>query len=72
MYDRTRPDCQEYGCKNNAVGLGINGYWTCTIYSNSQGWRVVGNGHLGTLDVNNNKDHGIRPVITIPKLLINN
>jgi len=67
LYDRTRDNCEKYGCLNNSVGETKGGYWTSTmdIFTGRQTWIIFYTGKIST----ENKDSvmGLRPVITILK-----
>ena len=69
LYDYTNT-CTNYGC--NIKDSSTYGYWTSTTYgtasSGTKVWIVHRTGSLGNTNVTNPiQDHGIRPVITIPK-----
>ena len=77
-------NCNQWGCSvvdNNEYPYGISnteiilGYWTSSphyYFSNSYAWAVSNGGSLGSNDdgVSCEADFGIRPVITIPKRII--
>ncbi len=70
LYDRTRSDCKDYGCFNNADQV-TWGYWTSNIYtgSSSLAWVISGGGNLISNSVSE-INRGVRPVITISKSII--
>ena len=59
--------CKQYGCDYERISE--FGYWTSTKAGNTQVWHIRPN---GTLHAHNgaNSPKGIRPVITIPKILL--
>ncbi len=66
LYDRTKPDCTTYGCKNNSDKSTL-GYWTVSPRAESirENWCVAYEGYLGDYIVNFPAYYGIRPVIEI-------
>ncbi len=70
LYDRTRSDCKDYGCLNNA-DQEISGYWTsnANISSSTYAWFVYRDGNL-TYRIVSLTDVGVRPVITVSKSII--
>lgn len=69
LFDYTN-NCTDYGCSiadNSTVG-----YWTSTPISRFPGsaWRVDQNGSLDLNGVNHPGNGGVRPVITIPKSIL--
>ena len=73
LYDRTFLTCTEYGCLNNS-DIETYGYWTDTIRETkpSQAFYVYFKGNVNFRDMNDeNVGAGIRPVITVPKRLVN-
>ena len=68
LYDRTRTNCKDYGCYNNADAT-TYGYWTGTsaLGSSDRAWRVGGNGGLDFSIVDISGYYGARPVITVLK-----
>ena len=70
LYDRTRSDCKDYGCLNNA-DQDTWGYWTSSanISGSTYAWIVGGHGVLG-YNVTSITDNGVRPVITVSKSII--
>ena len=70
LYDRTRSDCKEYGCLNNA-DQGTWGYWTsnANIIGSTGAWFVIRSGSLNNVTVSD-PTGGVRPVITISKSII--
>ena len=70
LYDRTRNDCKDYGCLNNA-DQDTWGYWTSneSISSSTNAWGVNRIGNLNNFPVSVTY-YGVRPVITISKSII--
>ena len=70
LYDRTRSDCKDYGCLNNA-DQDTWGYWTsnANISYSSSAWSVGKDGRLGSGTVSLT-GIGVRPVITVSKSII--
>ncbi len=70
LYEYTL-DCQNMGC--NIGDNATRGYWTSTnIYNYIDGsWGVQWNGSLNYAWNSSSADFGIRPVITIPKTILN-
>ena len=68
LFDYTN-NCTSYGC--NIADSSTYGYWTSNAVAggSSDAWIVHRNGHLGTTSVSLTY-HGIRPVITISKDII--
>ena len=63
-------DCTNYGC--NTPDSSNWGYWTSTPKKDdsTQAWRVYRSGDLSR-DYVTNAGHGVRPVITISKSMLN-
>ena len=59
--------CKQYGC--DVERTGEFGYWTSTKNNNMQVWHIRPNGTLHGLN-QATSTKGIRPVITIPKILL--
>ena len=77
--------CEEFGCnkedlnkypypnKDSTTVATINGYWTSSVSidpNEAMAWLVSHEGRLGRRYIIDNKFHGVRPVITIPKSII--
>jgi len=69
LFDYTN-GCTSYGC--NIADASNYGYWTSTAVSGStsETWRVYWNGGFGSEGVNELNRYGLRPVITINKMVI--
>ncbi len=70
LYDRTRSDCKENGCLNNA-DQDTYGYWTsnANISGSASAWFVNRSGILSN-NLVSDAYYGVRPVITISKSVI--
>ena len=70
LYDRTRSDCETYGCLNNA-DQDTWGYWTSTanVGSSANAWLVIRDGFLTNYPVTYT-GRGVRPVISVSKSII--
>ena len=73
LYDYTA-NCEQRGCNvqdNNQYSSSmVQGYWTSTATNASGAFRVFNAGDLHGLGVHNTAYVGVRPVITIPKIVI--
>ena len=49
---------------------GTLGYWTSSFAGSSEAWNVNYDGRLVTMPVSNSSLRGVRPVITVDKLLL--
>ena len=70
LYDRTKVDCETYGCKNNSYSeYDETGYWTSHSDTNylERALYVNYEGMINGDSVNNSISIGVRPVITILK-----
>ncbi len=70
LYDRTRNDCKDFGCLNNA-DQDIWGYWTsnANISESTLAWDVGRSGGL-SYDTVISIGIGVRPVISVSKSII--
>ncbi len=70
LYDRTRSDCKNYGCLNNA-DQDTYGYWTnnANMEDSTNAWSVTRGGRLNNYKVDDIRP-GVRPVITVSKSII--
>jgi len=64
LFDNT-DGCETYGCNTNDSGT--TGYWTSSIVSSGNAWRVNYDGRLVYIKVLIDDPFGIRPVITVSK-----
>jgi len=70
LYDRTKDDCETFGCKNNSSsGYNETGYWTSYSDANYSDRALCVNydGIVHGDGTNNSISAGVRPVITILK-----
>ena len=67
LFDNTI-GCTTYGC--NQADNGTLGYWTSSFAGSSEAWNVDCDGRLVTMPVSNSSLRGVRPVITVDKLLL--
>ena len=73
IYDRTATECSNYGCANNADDIMTGfGYWTSSKVANNtyRAWLVSWGGNLGRNQEKDPTNMGVRPVITISKVLL--
>ena len=68
LYDRTRADCENYGCYNNCEAS-TYGYWTSTSYFGDTGraWSVDRDGSLYASGIKTTTYQGVRPVIIVDR-----
>ena len=69
LYDRTSPNCKDYGCSNNSDAE-TYGYWTVSPEVSSSGsvWHVSSGGYLSYCDSDDfYNGGGVRPVIEVLK-----
>ena len=72
LYDRTHSTCVLRGCVNNGTHTGSGGsYWTSSPVANNiiEVWNATSSGNLTSNPVHAG-GRGIRPVITVPKSLL--
>ena len=71
LYDRTSLTCITNGCANNS-DLDTVGYWTITSLpgSSTNALYIASVGSLDNSSVSTTNNIGIRPVITIPKVIL--
>ena len=71
LYDRTNPNCTDYGCLNNS-DVSTAGYWTASSVAGGtrNAWIVAYDGGVLSHYVDYSGYYGVRPVITISKSLI--
>lgn len=69
LFDYTKM-CTNYGC--NKAESNSYGYWTSdSVYSDTiNAWVVGSNGSLSWCNIDNTNAHGIRPVVTLEKTII--
>jgi len=67
LFDNTY-NCTTYGC--NTADNGTYGYWTSSFASSGNAWDVNCDGTLRNIDVVDDGILGVRPVITVDKLLL--
>ncbi len=69
LFDRIS-SCEAYGC--NTQMAGYRSYWTISkvVGTNSEAWSVTSRGRLEGIDVTASSSAGVRPVITIPRYLL--
>ena len=68
LYDRTRTNCKNYGCLNNA-NASMGGYWTVSsvAFESKTAWTVAYDACINLSIVGNDANRGLRPVIEILK-----
>ena len=69
LYDRTKADCELYGCLNNADVSNVEGYWTATSAPATpySAWRITYNSMFSIGDFVKAERYGVRPVIEVLK-----
>ena len=69
LYNRTKADCELYGCLNNADVSNVEGYWTATSAPATpySAWRITYNSMFSIGDFVKAERYGVRPVIEVLK-----
>ena len=75
LYDRTGISCKKWGCLNNSSSNDTHGYWTSDeVLYKPDIWSVTFKGNIYNSFVSYSGSvlsYGIRPVISIPKSILN-